>query len=471
MQQQQGKFMVLLKIRKLRRYILKKDHALNTILTTGTPNWYAWLEWLFPIVNASFLTPAILFTGESAAIGTYYLIAINAGLLLWHLKHTFENIYYDEGNRTRHVFQLLCILLAGVAGVALAWVSLPLIATPSTQLLIFYMVNVASSLANFSASLSGMFFPWIINQYRTIKAYVMRSTARVIKLPHSISEKLKKNDEYYLSRHGYTRDVEEQKPNSFVTILRNLGIGGFQKMSDQDILVSARAKATSLCYTYRMRKENKFSGTFRENKAIDQANELANEIVVDGKFEENSDGFKFFKKRVALHTGKLVYDLEILDKITKDMGENPDQKMQSERVKTISQYVKIDGLYTVVEMLNENPNINLYKKLKANVRFNGHPKNLLEQIQQMQAISEALLEERMLEKLIKLHDEEAYGVDEIHALLRKKLPDDFPKDLVKKALALLQERIQQRSKDRIRYCPLEEDQHGVICCGASQIQE
>lgn len=452
--------MIRPKIRKLRRYILKKDHAIDVILTTTAPNWYSWLQWLFPIVNASFLTPAILYGADQVSMGTYYLIGINAILLAWNLKHTLENLYFDTGNRLRYAIQLSIIVLAGLLGAGLALMTMPLVsADPSTFLVIFYVVNVASSIANFAASLSGMFIPWLMKHGQILIESVMGSGKRLLKLPRSISDKLNKNDEFYLTRHKCHND--EKNVNLFAKVLRNLGIGN-DESSDKEILLSARKKATNFCYTYKKRNEEKVAGSFWRSKVIDTITDRTNEIVVDGKFNENSDGFRFFKGRVEWHGDKIVYDLKVLQEIMAPLKDDSNETL-TEKVKTISKHVKIDYLYTVVEKLNKDKKIQLYTELNKNIHFKGKPQTLREQVHQMQEISQRLLEKRIRKKLIKFHDEEGFGVNEIRKYITNKLPNGFDEKYINKALALLQNVLEKRYANEIRPCPLE-DQHGEGTC-------
>lgn len=455
--------MGLLKTREPRSYVLTNDHTINAIFTKNQPDWYEWLKWLFPIINASVLTPAVVLTADSASLSVYALIALNTSLLLWHLKQVLTRIYYDNGNRTQHMLQLGAILCAGLVGANLAFMTLFVLGENPPSLFIgFYMINFISTLANLAASLSNMLFPWIIKQASHFKAYITHASSSIKKLPAAILKKLEKREKFYLTTNGYYNEdsVSNEVPsNAFATILREMGIGD-NRLNDKDILVTARRKAANLCYTYRVRKERKFAGGFLESQTIDKVNKLANEIIAEGKFTRRSDGFGFFSARVHFHINKLIYDLKALSDITEPIMNHRDNAIRHIRV--MNEYVKIDNLPKVILNLAKNSNIKLFEHLRQNIHFKTHPQTVVEQIKELQRISKALLQQRMSKKLIKLHDEEGYSISEIVDLLYRRLPDTFKElssrdnRLINDVIQQLREKLKNRRTSKTTPCPLSE---------------
>lgn len=426
----------------------KDDLTFNAIFSGNEPKWQDWIMWAYPILNASFFTPAVVLTAATATYATYFLIALNFSLFAWHVNQTFFNLLYDAGNRKRHFLQFLIICGFSGLGVYLALLALPL-ALPNATLAVsaFFIANFVTTSANFAATVCDLTLPWLLSSITNLIAKMRSAPKSLTILPEVIVTKSQASKDYSTHRDNITNLTDTLQKNQLKR----------DKETDEENNSRFRQKLLNLCFSFRQRKLNKFAGLLRESDAINKTQSHANEIFTCS-LSPTSDGFKFFSARSNKNMMKLSFQLQRLlsiEKTAKIASNSKDNLV--EFLKIVNRHLVIDGLENAVSEIESTDN-SPTDILNNHIGFDSKCDNQKQQVQQIVRFSHEILDDIIQGNLIKLHDETALTVEEI----RKKLDDKYfkhtPKSnaeqLIQHALNRFEAFLGERAKDGQATCPL-----------------
>lgn len=427
---------------------IKGDFTIMAMFSTSEPKWQDWIMWAYPIVNASFFTPAVVLTAATATYSTYLLIALNFSLFGWHVGQTLFNLLYDHGNRKRHVLQFLIISGFAVLGVYLALLALPL-ALPgaSPAVVAFFIANFVTTCANFAASVCNLILPWVLSGLSRLFNSLRGAPKGITPLPNVLIDQCEASKDFS----NHSDDVI-----NLAKVLAEHQLQG-SKESDQEACARYRLKVINSSFALRNRKVSKLAGLLREAALMDKLQSNANEVV-EGRLTTSSDAATFFFGLSNKNMMKLSFDLARLTVIHEaSQNINNDKDRLVSFLQAVDHRVTIDGLNTALSIMRSTEKSPV-EILNDYISFESEPKDLDGQVKSIVKIADDILAELIQVSLIKLHDEEALTVEEIAAMLKEKYfkyePNSISEGLVKKSCDNFKTFLRERENYGQTICPI-----------------
>lgn len=443
------------KKRKIKSYDVDLDPSILAIYPKERPDWTAWFTWLYPLLNVSLLTPAVVLTAETAVFSTYALISVNIVISVWQTGMLLHNLVYDRGNFSRHLVNVFLVIGATFLATQVAWMTLPLTIPDAPHLVkAFFVANFVSSFINFANTACLLMLPWLQKHARSMYAWFRGRPLGVIRMPSVLEERSRINDEYF-----YHDAVLKEMPRKLTsTHLKQ------EKEPPQQAVYRLRTKFHNLCYQYRQRKLANFAGVLTQVDKLKKVEKFGRRVFKEGKLSLGSDPSDFFYSRMHKYFSKLSFRTKQLTEIQdlhQQLQDSPeDAALFKQFLHRVNSAVTIDQLSAGLDTLSSDEGVTSEQIEKMLVEYvSSEGKDGATIAQELVTLSEALLAEPILHYALRLHDEVGLGVKELLSQLENnylKKFDNLQAEAASEFVGrIVAEHLEKRKTSGETVCPFE----------------
>lgn len=420
------------KRRKAKSFHIRSDAVIDAVYQDNEPPWRAWMLTFLSIITA-------LNTADLAVAGVAFeltipfflnlaFVAINISVACYYLYHTIVDVFANNANRMMDVVKLAIVGGLGYTFAKAGMATLAALTPNAGSLLVaLFMANSIAIGVNVGIAATGLFLPWMYKKCKNLFAKMRRKHPDPIMLTKKEEKIMTRNDDgHYHNCVSYNRSV--------LTKFLELGLSGSIDTPNEKkkFAKKARRHVALMMKARKYHSERKaIASTLREQSDIQVYNRSFKTVVKDCKMWENTEPYNTYMKNVKTPITKISHDLAKAYRLDKLLAkcDNDNVDKADTLLKTIcgrdslsgDMNITIDKLKSGLKTVDVNESTSQdYLTMINDYTIQGKPlSDLNSALSKIVEMAKTCLTDNHFKKLLKLHDQAGFSLDEIKEALKR----------------------------------------------------